>query len=325
MLAICKELQCFLPVSAWTHLEDASSQSQSERRKLTLTQLWTSGQEEMSANSSSNSSFSFFLKTCFDSRTTNFIYLSFSMANIALLLPLFVYTLVLGLRQRRRPSSSDFFTYNVLVLELLAMLGSCLYCFGAYAPDPVLALVGSSICSITSPAQTLFHVLTSVERYLAVVRPVTYLGLRRAGALRVRNASAGCVWLLCCALMACSMYWSYAFAAVALLLLVSSLAVVALSGFSILCVLNDGGPGQVGGARRRACHAVMAVMAALTLRLAGVLVCTVAFSSPQLTHAVCALGGAAVWLTLPCSLVLPLLLLQRAGKLPGCRRSTSSG
>ncbi|TKS93377.1 hypothetical protein D9C73_026635 [Collichthys lucidus] len=145
----------------------------------------------MSVNSSFNSSNSSIHLPiiCFGSRPGIFIFVAFSVTNV-FLLPLYILVLYMGYQRRRQQRSgsaagmtshSDIFTYNMIGLELIGVLGCCFYCCGALTNVKAIVLVGMDIFSITSPGQTLFHLLTCVERYLAVVHPIIYLGLRQAG------------------------------------------------------------------------------------------------------------------------------------------------
>lgn len=49
--------------------------------------------------------------------------------------------------------------------------------------------------------ETMFHILTCVECYIAVIHPVTYRGLKNDHRVRIRNVVISCVWLLCLLLM----------------------------------------------------------------------------------------------------------------------------
>ncbi|KAG8005896.1 hypothetical protein GBF38_004938 [Nibea albiflora] len=199
----------------------------------------------MSVNSSTNSSSSHqshdSLKKCIYTFTSLFIV-------YILLLPLFILVLYLGYQRWRRQHSvatatttshSDVFTFHMVVLELLGILGSSFYCYGIYTNQREEMSYGLHVYFIVSPGQTLFHLLTCVDRYLAVVHPVTYLRLRQAGGVRIRNVSIG---------------------------------------LSVLCVLIRPGPGEVGGNRRqvdqskqRAFHTISVIMAVLLLRLFSIL------------------------------------------------------
>ncbi|XP_056225891.1 uncharacterized protein LOC130164919 [Seriola aureovittata] len=235
-------------------------------------QLLTRG-TDMSVNSSFNSSDSslhLLLKHCSEFRPSTF--------NFVLLLPLFTFVLYMGYqRSLSKSSHSDVFTYNVVALETLSILGFFCYCGGALADSMIAVLVGSCMFSITSAGQNLFHVLTCVERYLAVVHPVTYLGLRQSGGVRIRNISIGCVWLICFGTLSGFILLDRSFTGVAAsCLLVFSLIVVSFCSLSVLCVLIGPGPGDVGGDRervdqtkRRAFYTITVIMGALVLRFMG--------------------------------------------------------
>ncbi|KAJ4945170.1 hypothetical protein JOQ06_013706, partial [Pogonophryne albipinna] len=82
---------------------------------------------------------------------------------------------------------------------------------------------------IPSYGESLFHVLTCLERYLAVVRPIIYLRLRNVQGVRIRNISIG---------------------------------------LSVLCVLIRPGPGngeRVDQSKQSAFYTVTAITAALWL------------------------------------------------------------
>lgn len=117
-----------------------------------------------------------------------------------LLLPLLTYDLYISDQNWRKPHSvataamtshSDVFTYNVVDLELTGVLGSLVYCCGTYTQQQIVIVVGLLIFSIISPAQSLFHLLICVERYLAVIHPVTYLRWKQVGGVRIRNQHGG--------------------------------------------------------------------------------------------------------------------------------------
>ncbi len=288
---------------------------------------------------SSESSLHLLHEYCFESRLGNFIFTAFFVAKI-FLLPLFILVLYVGhqrWRQQRSVSAAatmshtDIFTYNMVALELISVLGCCFYCCGALTDIQSIIRVGTDMFSVTSPGQTLFHLLTCVERYLAVVHPITYLGLRQSGGVRIRNISIGCVWLLCFGLLGLNNVLTKDLTSIAgSCLLVFCLVVFSFCSLAVLWVLIHPGPGEVGGDRehvdqtkQRAFHTITAIMGALFLRFVAILVASVMYAS-VLTHR-CVVGSSSVWLTLPGSLVLPLLFLHRAGKLPGCKHNTQSG
>lgn len=122
-----------------------------------------------------------------------------------LLLPLFVLVLFMGFQRWRKQRSvataamtshSDIFPYNMAVMELMGVSGAWIMCYGFHAGRDGFLYVGEILYIYVANGQTLLHLLTCVELYLAVLHPVTYLGLRSAGGARIRNLSIGCVWLL---------------------------------------------------------------------------------------------------------------------------------
>ncbi|KAK2863362.1 hypothetical protein Q5P01_002895 [Channa striata] len=293
----------------------------------------------MSVNSFNSSDSSLPVSSCFEYTANIFIVMAFVLTNILLFFPLFLLIFYLGLKQwgkrcttstATKASHADFFTYNVIILELISILGFSLYSFGAYAGDKTVELVGVSMCSITSPGQTLFHLLTCVERYLAVVHPITYQSLRRMEWVKIRNASSGCIWLFCAGFIGFSILVSSFGSITNSCILVFALIVVSSCSFSVLNVLNHPGPGdasrhrgRVDPSKQRAFYTIMAIMVALLLRFVGVLLTNCMNASPVLTHTKCVIGTSAIWFTAPCSLVLPLLFLQRAGKLPSCKHKNT--
>lgn len=300
---------------------------------LGLTTVRSSGS---SINMSVNASFAS-LSTCFQSRPGMVVLTAFSVTN-SFLLPLFILVLYAGCRRWKKQRSgaaaavtshSDIFTYNVVSLELISMLGCVFYCFGTFTEIQSFTQTGMDLFSFTSPGQTLFHVLTCVERYLAVVCPITYLQLRQTGGSRLRNISILCVWLLCFVVFGITKGLDrFAAIVVQSLIVFSSLSVVSYCSIAVLRVLIRPGPGDgsrdrghIDQTKRRAFHTITAVMAALWLRFVGILSMGAVYES-TLTNGVCAAVSSAVWLTLPGSLVLPVLFLHRAGKLPGCKHSS---
>ncbi|CAJ1048237.1 uncharacterized protein LOC117809827 [Xyrichtys novacula] len=147
--------------------------------------IQSSMQTHMSVNSSSTSSLNDpqYHKVCQSIFTALFI------AFLLILLPLFIHVLYVGYRRWKRQRCnagaemtchSDVFTYNMVVLELIALTGFFFYCYGFFTQQWTLLRVGVYIFSIVAPGQSLFHVLTCVERYVAVAHPVTYMGLKQS-------------------------------------------------------------------------------------------------------------------------------------------------
>ncbi|KAF3837551.1 hypothetical protein F7725_005015 [Dissostichus mawsoni] len=291
----------------------------------------SSKQMDMSANSSANSSAncstnsSVHLPDCQDNAKTS-VFTALYIVYI-LLVPLFIFVLYIGFQRWRKRGSAtttshtDVFTFHMVILELIGVVGNAFYCHSLYTHDPVTGQVGKYVLSAISPGQTLFHMLTCVERYLAVVHPVIYLRLRQGGGVRIRNISIGCVWCICffvASLQSIPMFQLV----IALMFFAISLIVAFFCSISVLFVLIRPGPGEGGGKRervdhskQRALHTMMAITAALSWRLLSILLISSLYSSPLVAKCDIALMiWSAYWFTLPSSLVLPLLHISEAEK-----------
>ncbi|KAI3375588.1 hypothetical protein L3Q82_003900 [Scortum barcoo] len=272
-------------------------------------------------------------KYCIMTPPSSFIFTSFFTTNILLLLPLCIFILYLGLQQWRRQSSastattshSDIFTYHLVAVEMISITGCILSCFGIREENVTVSLVGLSFWYFTWYGETSFHVLTCVERYLAVVHPITYLSLRGERGIRVRNISIGCVWLLSIG-GACLLTLEENFIFVDLCLLVSLLVVSSFCSLSALCALirprpggNRAGTGRrLTNRKRRAFYTMVAILGVLLLRFIFNLSLVILILLTE--NFDCLMLSFGAWVNLPSSLVLPLLYLHRAGTL-ACRKN----
>lgn len=279
-------------------------------------------------NSSSNKMFTA-CRNSIGSKTTNTM---FSIFSTFLLLPLFLLILYMGFQRWRRPaapkmSHTDFFTYNMMVVESVGAAASVLYTVSLYVTSEAMFTLGMFLFSVSLLAQTFFHALTCVERHLAVVHPVTYMHLRETLGVRMRNGSSVCVWLLSVGWLGLTVWYTPVFPTVPFLLMLGACVfVVCFCCLSVLRVLTRSGPGeQAEQSKQRALHMIVAIAAALLLRFVGLLVC---LGLSQVTSMgledLCATMDSGLWFTAPSSLVLPLLYLHRAGKLTRCRENCGS-
>lgn len=279
---------------------------------------------------SSNSSFVDFLLLCRTSAASIVIHTAYVCVNVLLLLPLFILILCLGVRRwrRLRPAGSGmshthFFTYNMMLVEIAGVLGSVVYAFGNFMEIEALLVAGTMLSSIMLSGQTLFHLLTCVERYLAVVHPIAYMKHRDAIGLKVRNIATACVWVVCVGWM-----WTVEFITFHQISFFSglsvSISVVLFCCASVLSALVRPGPGDAGGTRgrvdpskRKAFQTTASITAALLLRSVGVMFWFSVINVVSTDS--CVMVDSGIWLMVPGSLVLPVLYLQRAGKL-SCRK-----
>ncbi|CAJ1048261.1 hypothetical protein L3Q82_003767 [Xyrichtys novacula] len=287
-----------------------------------------------SSLSSSNGSLSTF--SC-----GSLVFLSYipTVMTMTILLPVSITVLYLGLQQWRRsvssPSSvsvSDFFTYNLAVMELIGLFGYFMKIATSHIRLQALSSVAVLATIFPWNGQMIFPILTSVDRYLAVVHPITYLRQKQRRGVCVRNLCTVFVWISCCAGVGFLplLYQSYALLPSVIMMAVFLFALIFCS-VSVLRVLIRPGPGeasadrvQIHQSKRRAFNTILIIFGVLLLRFGGTMVCNLLLASSVVTKGEwCLVGVFSALVSLPSSLVLPLLFLHREGKLPGCRRSTN--
>lgn len=291
----------------------------------------------MSVISSSNTSLLCFSNTslypqmfeCFDYPVIANTFIVFTVINLHLI-PLCILVLWLGFLRRTfqgsttsgATSHSDVLTYHMTAVDIVSALGSLFFCGSIFTCSQWMKMVGYYVYSFTYPGQTLLHCLTCVERYLAVVHPVTYRGLRVVGGVRIRNISIGCVLLICFgSLILTALYFPSFPAAPTFAIFAFSIFVVIFCSLSVVHVMIGLGLGKVGGtqidpSKQRAFHTIMAVTGALALRSCGLMALNINFELEGTNgNDGCIILMTGVWMCLPSNLILPLLFLHKAGKL----------
>ncbi|MEQ2210519.1 hypothetical protein XENOCAPTIV_014803, partial [Xenoophorus captivus] len=283
------------------------------------------------------------LRACRLSVASNVIFTLYNAVTVFVLTPLFTLILYMGFQrwrhQRFSPagmtiSNTDFFTYNMMFVEVFAVVGSAVYSLGNFIEDEAVLMLGVILSSIIMPGQTLFHLLTCVERYLAVVHPIAYMHLKEAIRVRIRNISSILVWLLSIGWMWLTQWYYPAFPIEPLFSLLGvCILVMLLCCVFVLCALVRPGPGQEGGrkkpadqSKKRAFQMIMAITGTLNSRSAGLLfwLGLINYESFDVMF-YCVLIDLGMWLMVPSSLVLPLLFLHRAGKLSCNKQANESG
>ena len=284
-------------------------------------------------SSSTNSSFPSFLH-CFFTTPSSFIFTFFSITYAFLLLPLCVFVLYRVLQEWwKKPSNSlaptmshsDIFTFHLALLDLIGAFGGLVSCCGIYVEDLNILSWGILFASFILNGESFFHILTCVERYLAVVHPITYLRLRNERGIRIRNISIGCVWLLCFVAMG-FLKIENIFSSMDLCFLIIAITTMSFCSLSVLCVLIRPGPGEQGGVRervdqskKRAFHTIVIILGVLVMRFAWGLARAIIFLSDGSNYCVIMTSG--FWFYLPSSLVLPLLFVHRTEKIVCCKNS----
>lgn len=270
---------------------------------------------------------------CTDDGDAQLVHSNFSAIRGVLLIPLSVSILYLGFQQWRphrsfrATSHFDIFTYHQSVMELIWGLGMVLFHIGVHFNLTHLVKVGYFFICVILFGETLFHILTCLERYLAVVHPVTYRGLQHTHGDKIRNTGIAFAWLV-------SWMWSFIItqnhnslpSIPFLSFLVLSLIVVFFCNLCVLLALIRPGPG--GGdknkgyfdqTKQRAFFTVGAILVVLLLFLLAFIVSSAIRESKVLPQRVrCLIMSFVLPFSLPSSLVLPLLYLYKEGKLSFC-------
>lgn len=298
----------------------------------------TTGPMDVSPSFTSNFSASLFLR-CEPVIASKIIYTAYTFFSIFFLFPLFILILCLGFRQwRRRPSgtigNTDFFTFHMMFVEIVGVVGSAVYSLGNLMVSEALFMVGAVLSSSILPGQTLFHLLTCAERYLAVVHPVAYMHLREPVRVRLRNTSSVLVWLMIFVWMGVTRRYFPDFPVIYLFTLLSvCMCVVFVFCVSVLYVLFQPSPGDTAGkkqhvdpSKKRAFQMMAAINGTLALRFVGLLFWFGMLDIQAFNvYDLCVFIDSGIWMMVPSSLVLPLLFLHRAGKLSCNSQTTKSG
>lgn len=261
-------------------------------------------------------------------------YTAFYLTSIFLIFPVCVLVLYQGYRQWWQQCStttaakmghSDVFIYHLVVMELVGLVGCTVCCVGIWSKKELFEL-GVFFWDFPWYGEAFFHLLTAVERYLAVVHPVTYLSSRSEQGIKIRNICIGCVWLICLALTILQIAQKFS-VVVDYILVFFALLVISFCSISALYTLNRPGPGEKTQSRgmsnqskMKAFYIIMLILAAVALRYVGSIAWIAFHVSP---HVDCLLLNSIFWFSLPSTMVLLVLFLHRSGSFKFCISSAS--
>lgn len=270
----------------------------------------------------------FELQKCFFSTLGSGSIIVYAAINSILIFPLFIFILYLGLRrwwQQRKMNHSDVLTFHTIVAELIGIFGSAIICCGSLTGKEGLMLIGIYSFIAYHFIVIAFHVLHCVDRYLAVVYPIIYVGLRNKKGIRIRNASIGFTWLLAFAEAGISFLIEQYLSIYVTIIVTLNLVIVSFCSCSVLCVLFQPRPGsrQLDALKLRAFYTISVVLGVLLLRFGFNICATVILSISIDENTSCVLWMSSFWFGLPSRLLSPLFVLQREGKI--CWRSKTSG
>ncbi|KAJ8000539.1 hypothetical protein DPEC_G00181160 [Dallia pectoralis] len=120
-------------------------------------------------------------------------YTSADVINLILGLPANVYVLWLIVTGPGETMNSDFFALNLAVTEIVSSLSSLAFIIYNQQHADTLLPFAIFFAAFTLYGRPLFHGCICVERYLAVIHPVTFLKYKP---LRYRMGCSGVVWVL---------------------------------------------------------------------------------------------------------------------------------
>lgn len=261
--------------------------------------------------------------------------LVFSITNVLLLLPILILAFrdeLQQLQQRRTTWTSiqsNLFIYHVMLFEFLGVISWLTCLFGILTDNQPLKIVWLYLLTFSIPGQNLCHVLTCLERYLAVRHPIMYRRLKEAKMLRIRYIVVGLIWFMCFSEIG---FLSLKEKSSFILLLCNLLVNLLLSTFcsiSVLCALNHPEPRRKVGNREQtdkcklvAFYTVMVVLGCLWLKYFGHILILFVFLFVHVGMAEqCMATITGFWFGFPASLILPLLFVYRIRKRYKCSNS----
>lgn len=225
-------------------------------------------------------------------------------------------------------SHSDHFAYHTVINTFVSFAAVTLLGCGVIAALDFMAIVGLFIFCASTFLFMLFDTLTCVERYVAVIHPITYRNLKNVKGVTIRNVAIGCTWLLSFSLTNFMVVKSQSLIIhIFMSVTVSCIAVVFFCSLRVLYVLVRPGPGKVGGAKQqvdqaklRAFYTIVTILVALLVRFGtNALLSSFYTLAVQTEDSKCHLMFCVVWMNLLGIVVQPLLFLQRAGWFVCCK------
>ncbi|KAJ8366823.1 hypothetical protein AAFF_G00342060 [Aldrovandia affinis] len=245
------------------------------------------------------------------------IYIFAHVSNVLVGLPINVWVLWLIVRGSEGVLASDIFTLNLAVLELIYCLHLPLVVLNITVLNSILFMPLSFFYGLIFSGRPLFQCCTCVERYLAVLHPLTFLRYRP---LRYRVGCSALVWLI--TLGGCSAFvllqllvLNYGFGFLWILLL----SVMSFCCLAVLRALRSPGLGEGEGqgphlAKKRAFR-IITVSLVITMATYLPMIVAASLHSYISIRSFCIVFATCYSISVLCSFVQPLHFLSRAGKL----------
>lgn len=271
-------------------------------------------------------------RACLETKPAAVCFIAYTITNIAIQLPLCIYIIYLGFQRQQSGTPmthSDFFTYHIVAVELIGILGTLAIVCAIYTELCFMNLLGTVTILCYSFGQMSINILSCGERYLAAVYPITYLGLRKAKGIRIRNIAMTCAWLNAFGWTFFTVVQPKLATLLSCCLTVCAIIIVSFFCVSVLRVLTVPGPGEKGGAsvqvdriKLKAFYVKTVITVGLLLRFGGNILTIALFFMPEPGSIErCIVSICIQWTLVPSSVLLPLLFLHRAEKL-ACIKKT---
>ncbi|KAJ8397588.1 hypothetical protein AAFF_G00438640 [Aldrovandia affinis] len=244
------------------------------------------------------------------------IYFFAFVSNVLVGLPINVWVLWLIVRGLEVVLASEIFTLNLAALELIYCLQVPLILLNYLVLNSILSKPLSFFYGLIIFGRPLFQCCVCVERYLAVLHPLTFLRYRP---LRYRVGCSALVWMItfggCSAYVFLQHLLNYAFGVLIILLL----SVMSFCCLAVLRALRSPGPGEGEGqgphlAKKRAFR-IITVNLVITLAAYLPLIVASSLHSQISDRSFYTVDGTCYSISVFCSFVQPLHFLSRAGKL----------
>lgn len=258
---------------------------------------------------------------CYLTYPFHYIYITYSITSLFLVLPVLILVLHLGVQQWRElhsakgTTNSDVFTFHLAITEVIGIFGSIVACIGIFKWDLNLLICGIWFFNLTWYSETYFHLLACIECYLAVVYPIRYQSLRRKCGITIRNVSLLCVWLLSFGGIAMMMV-NEVFAIMDICVCILSFIITFYCGLCVLHILGkkerekSGNKDRVCQTRIKAYYIFFAMLAVLLFRFTlGITWSCFNISVENICQTIIFES----WLSLPGRLMLPIHFLHRSG------------
>lgn len=169
------------------------------------------------------------------------VILLLGMVNFTLMFPSSLWAAWLMIRSSRATLEAEFFSLHLLCTEMACMFVVLCASFNFYFLDKPLLLrtISLTSCMLCLHGQPVFQCCMCVERYVAVVHPITYLKYKP---LRYKAGGLGVVWLIAGTLSLSGQMIGNLFLLMSIL--VTIVCVELFCSLSILTVLKRSGPGD---------------------------------------------------------------------------------